>query len=139
MIGLSLDTLKEERWQRDRDRFTASGGKARGGSRGHFANSDDAAQTRDMASLIGRRVDAIVLVAHDAAAMSQSVNDARAAGFPCCATTGWSRTPMFRSTARFKMKKWASGGRSIFFPPARRQRPHRALLWVQERQQRPPV
>ena len=77
MIGLSLDTLKEERWQRDRDRFVAAAEKLGAKVEVLSANSDDKAQAQDMNSFISKRADAIVIVPHDAKAMAQSVQAAR--------------------------------------------------------------
>ncbi len=82
VIGLSLDTLKEERWQRDRDRFVAAAEKLGAKVEVLSANSDDKAQAQDMNSFISKRVDAIVIVPHDAKAMAQSVQAARDAGIP---------------------------------------------------------
>ena len=82
VIGLSLDTLKEERWQRDRDRFVAAANRLGADVEVSEANSDDKVQAQGMNAFIGKRVDAIVIVPHDAKAMAQSVQAARDAGIP---------------------------------------------------------
>lgn len=85
LLGLSLDTLKEERWVRDRDRFVARA-KALGAEvLVQAANSDDARQIQDIESLISRGVDVIVIVPHDGAAMAKGVAAAKKAGIPVIA------------------------------------------------------
>jgi D-xylose transport system substrate-binding protein len=82
LIGLSLGTLQEERWQRDRDRFVA---RAEGqGARVlvQSGNSDTARQLQDIESLLSRGVQVLVVVAHDPTAMGRAVSAAHAAGVP---------------------------------------------------------
>jgi D-xylose transport system substrate-binding protein len=82
LIGLSLDTLKEERWQKDRDRFVAAA-EARGAKvLVQSANSDDSRQIQDIESLISNAVDVLVIVPHDGAAMAKGVAAAKKAGIP---------------------------------------------------------
>ena len=64
VIGLSLATLKEERWQRDRDTFIAEAKKLGASVIVQSANSDDVKQVRDIESLISRKVDVLVVVPH---------------------------------------------------------------------------
>jgi D-xylose transport system substrate-binding protein len=85
VIGLSLDTLKEERWQRDRDTFIAEAKKLGATVIVQSANSDDTRQVRDIESLISRRVDVLVIVPHNGAAMSRAVKSANEAGIPVIA------------------------------------------------------
>ena len=63
VIGLSLDTLKEARWQKDRDMFVAEAEKlgAKVLCTGQ-QNSDDTRQIKDVKSLITNGVDCIVIV-----------------------------------------------------------------------------
>ncbi|HMO65309.1 MAG TPA: substrate-binding domain-containing protein [Verrucomicrobiota bacterium] len=82
LIGLSLDTLKEERWVRDRDRFVAKARELGAEVLVQAANSDDARQIQDVESLISRGVDVIVIVPHDGAAMAKGVAAAKKAGIP---------------------------------------------------------
>ncbi len=85
VIGLSLDTLKEERWQRDRDTFIAAA-KALGATViVQSANSDDTRQVRDVESLISRNVDVLVIVPHNGAAMTRAVRSANEARIPVIA------------------------------------------------------
>src|SRR4051794_22555258 len=65
VIGLSLDTTKEERWQRDRDTFTAKVESLGGKVITQSANGDDTRQVRDIEALITRGVDVIVIVPHN--------------------------------------------------------------------------
>jgi len=85
VIGLSMDTLKEARWQRDRDLFAKRAGELGAEVMVLSANSDDIRQAQDVQSLIASGVDAIVIVPHDGRAMAKSVQDAKAAGIPVIA------------------------------------------------------
>jgi D-xylose transport system substrate-binding protein len=85
VIGLSLDTLKEERWQRDRDTFIAEAKKLGATVIVQSANSDDTRQVRDVESLISRKVDVLVIVPHNGAAMTRAVKSANEARIPVIA------------------------------------------------------
>lgn len=85
VIGLSLDTLKEERWQRDRDTFIAEAKKLGATVIVQSANSDDTRQVRDVESLISRKVDVLVIVPHNGAAMTRAVKSANDAKIPVIA------------------------------------------------------
>ncbi len=85
LIGLSLDTLKEERWQADRDIFERSVKKLGGDVLVQSANSDDTRQIADVQALISRGVDALVIVPHNGAAMAKAVALAHEAGIPVIA------------------------------------------------------
>lgn len=77
VIGLSLDTFKEERWQRDRDAFVASVEKLGGRTIVRSAEWNDAQQVRDIDGMIKAGVDVIVVVPHDASALTEAVSRAR--------------------------------------------------------------
>jgi len=85
VIGLSLDTLKEERWQRDRDTFVAEAQKLGATVIVQSANSDDVRQVRDVESLISRGVDVLVIVPHNGAAMTRAIRSANEAKIPVIA------------------------------------------------------
>ena len=85
VIGLSLDTLKEERWQGDRDRFVKRCGELGAEVLVQSANGDDATQMKDVESLIASGVDCLVIVPHDGVAMGAAVAKAKAAGIPVLA------------------------------------------------------
>lgn len=85
LIGFAMDTLKEERWQHDRDLFVARARELGAEVLVQSANSDDIRQLRDVESLISNHVDAIVIVPHDGAAMAKAVQLAHAANIPVLA------------------------------------------------------
>lgn len=82
LIGLSMDTLKEERWQSDRDLFVKRAAELGADVSVQSANSDDTRQLRDVESLITQNVDALVIIPHNGAAMAKAVELAREAGIP---------------------------------------------------------
>src|SRR5678815_877326 len=85
LIGLSLDTLKEARWQADRDMFVQRATEL--GARGLdlSANGDDTVQISDVEKLITNGVDLLVIVPHDGRAMAKAVRMAHDAGIPVIA------------------------------------------------------
>ncbi len=85
VIGLSLDTLKEERWQHDRDTFIAAAEKLGATVLVQAANSDDTTQVRNVESLISRGVDVLVIVPHNGDAMTRAVKSANEAHIPVIA------------------------------------------------------
>ena len=85
VIGLSLDTLKEARWQRDRDYFTARANALGARVSVQSANSDDTRQIQDVKALLANKVDALVIVPHNGAAMAAGVREAQRAGVPVIA------------------------------------------------------
>ena len=85
VIGLSLDTLKEERWQKDRDTFVAAAEKLGATVIVQSANSDDTRQVRDVESLLSRGVDVLVIVPHNGEAMTRAVKSANQAKVPVIA------------------------------------------------------
>ncbi|MBA3392072.1 MAG: substrate-binding domain-containing protein [Deltaproteobacteria bacterium] len=85
LIGLSLDTLKEARWQADRDLFVAKVKELGATALVQSANSDDTRQMQDIEALISRGVRAIVIVPHDSKTMARAVEIAHKAGIPVIA------------------------------------------------------
>lgn len=85
VIGLSLDTLKEERWQKDRDTFVAQAERLGAKVIVQSANGDDTRQTTDINALITRGVDVIVVVAHNGSALTRAVKAANEAKIPVIA------------------------------------------------------
>ncbi len=85
LIGLSMDTLKEERWQGDRDLFVRHARELGAEVLVQSANSDDTRQISDVQALISRRVDLLVIVPHNGGAMAKAVNMAHEAGIPVVA------------------------------------------------------
>jgi D-xylose transport system substrate-binding protein len=82
VIGLSMDTLKEERWIADRDLFTEQAKSLGAEVQVLSANSDDTRQLRDVESLITSGVDALVIIPHNGEAMARAVEMAHAEGIP---------------------------------------------------------
>ncbi len=64
-IGLSLDTLKEERWQHDRDLFVANAKELGADVLVQAANSDDALQNSQAENLLTEGVNVLVVVPHN--------------------------------------------------------------------------
>lgn len=85
LIGLSMDTLKEERWQHDRNHFVNRARELGAEVLVQSANGDDAEQIQNVASLLSRKVDVLVIIPHDGAAMARAVAMAREAGVPVIA------------------------------------------------------
>ncbi|MBL9004177.1 MAG: substrate-binding domain-containing protein [Myxococcales bacterium] len=85
LIGLSFDTLKEERWQRDRDAIIARAKALGADTIDLAANSNDTQQIRDIESLITSRVSVLIVVPHNGAAMAKAVALAHAARIPVIA------------------------------------------------------
>jgi len=84
-IGLSLDTLKEARWAKDRDAFVARAKELGAEVIVLSANGDDTRQIADVESLITSKVDVIVVVPHDGKAMAKGVEVAGRAHIPVIA------------------------------------------------------
>jgi D-xylose transport system substrate-binding protein len=82
LIGLSMDTLKEERWQVDRDLFLERAKALGVDVLVQSANSDDSVQLTQVQSLITQGVDALVIIPHNGEAMAKAVGLAHAAGVP---------------------------------------------------------
>ncbi|MBK6350879.1 MAG: substrate-binding domain-containing protein [Proteobacteria bacterium] len=85
VIGLSMDTLKEARWQADRDMFVRRAGELGAKVLVLAANSDDTVQVSDVEKLITNKVDVLVVVPHDGTAMAKAVTMAHEAGIPVIA------------------------------------------------------
>ena len=85
LIGLSMDTLKEPRWQVDQKLFVERATQLGATVKVSSANGDDALQIRDVNSMISDGVDVIVIIPHDGAAMSKAVQNAHAANIPVIA------------------------------------------------------
>jgi D-xylose transport system substrate-binding protein len=84
-IGLSLDTLKEARWQADRDMFVQRAGELGARVLVLAANGDDTVQIGDVEKLLTNKVDVLVVVPHDGKAMAKAVRMAHEAGVPVIA------------------------------------------------------
>jgi D-xylose transport system substrate-binding protein len=85
LIGLSLDTLKEARWQADRDMFVNSAQALGATVQVLAANGDDTVQISDVEKLITAGVDVLVIVPHNGEAMAKAVRLAHEANIPVIA------------------------------------------------------
>ncbi|MCI0414008.1 substrate-binding domain-containing protein [bacterium] len=85
LIGFSMDTLKESRWQKDKQLFVAAAEKLGARVLVQSANSDDTRQMQDIEALLSNNVDVLVIVPHNARAMAKAVNKAHEAGVPVIA------------------------------------------------------
>ena len=81
-IGLSMDTLKEERWQRDRDLFVARAKELGAEVLVQSANGDDKAQVQQSENLLTQGVDVLVVIPHNGEVAATIVDSAKAKGVP---------------------------------------------------------
>lgn len=82
VIGLSMDTLKEERWQRDRDLFKAKAEALGAQVLVQAANGDDALQNSQAENLLTQGVKVLVVVPHNAKTTATIVESAHKVGVP---------------------------------------------------------
>jgi D-xylose transport system substrate-binding protein len=75
-----MDTLQEERWQKDRDLFRAAAEALGAEVEVMEANGDDAKQISQVETLISQGVDILVIVPHNAEATAAIVKKAHSAG-----------------------------------------------------------
>lgn len=80
VIGFSMDTLEEERWQKDRDLFVAKAKELGAEVKVQSANSDDAKQIAQAENLISQGVDILVVIPHNAEVAAAIVEKAHAEG-----------------------------------------------------------
>jgi D-xylose transport system substrate-binding protein len=81
-IGFSMDTLKEERWTRDKELVEARA-KERGATVDTLvANSDDAVQTNQCNALLTKGVDVLIVAPHNGEIAKSIVEAAHAKGVP---------------------------------------------------------
>lgn len=81
-IGFAMDTLKEERWQRDRDAFEAHCKKMNVDCVITVADNKADKQANDVDNLLTQKVDALVIAPHDATQAASMVDKAKAQGIP---------------------------------------------------------
>jgi D-xylose transport system substrate-binding protein len=79
-IGLSMDTLKELRWSKDRDLMTQRAGELGASVIPLVADGDDKTQISQIENLISQKVDVLIVIAHNAKALSGVVDEAHKAG-----------------------------------------------------------
>jgi len=84
-IGFSMDTLKEERWQRDRDLFVARCEELGAKVLVQAANGDDALQNAQAENLLTQGVDVLLVAPHNAKTAAVIVESAHKMGVPVIA------------------------------------------------------
>jgi len=84
-IGFSMDTLKEERWQRDRDLLVKYAEDHGAKVLVQAANGNDALQNSQAENLLTQGVDALIVVAHNAETAATIVDSAHKSGVPVIA------------------------------------------------------
>src|SRR5215210_6108421 len=81
-IGLSMDTLKEERWQRDRDLFVERAKELGAEVLVQAANGDDNVQTQQAENLLTQGVDVLVVIPHNGEIAASIVDSAKRENVP---------------------------------------------------------
>lgn len=81
-IGFAMDTLKEERWVRDKDAFEAACRKLGVEPIVTVADNKADKQANDVDNLLTQGVDALVIAPHDATQAASMVDKAKAKGVP---------------------------------------------------------
>ena len=79
-IGLSMDSLRVERWQKDRDIFTAEAEKLGAEVIVQSADGDERRQNEQAENMITQGVDVLVVIPKDSVAAAQIVQTAQAEG-----------------------------------------------------------
>jgi len=84
-IGLSMDTLKEERWQHDRDLFVARAQELGAEVLIQAANGDDKIQNQQAENLLTQGVDVLVVIPHNGEVAASIVDSAKRQNVPVIA------------------------------------------------------
>jgi len=81
-IGFSMDTLKEERWQRDKALVEARAREVGAQISVQVANGDDAVQTKQCDNMLTSGVDVLIVAPHNGEIAASIVENAHAKGVP---------------------------------------------------------
>jgi D-xylose transport system substrate-binding protein len=81
-IGFAMDTVKEERWQRDHDAFEAHCAKLQVDCQIRVADNKADKQANDVDNLLTSGIDVLVIAPHDATQAASMVDKAKAQGVP---------------------------------------------------------
>ncbi len=81
-IGFSMDTLKEERWQRDKQLVEARAREVGADINVQVANSDDATQTKQCDNLLSLGMDVLIVAPHNGEIAASIVEAAHRQGVP---------------------------------------------------------
>ena len=84
-IGLAMDTLKEERWQRDKQLLEQRAREAGAALDVQVANGDDAVQTRQADNMLTKGIDVLIVVPHNGEIAASIVEAAHRKGVPVIA------------------------------------------------------
>src|SRR6266571_3308847 len=85
VIGFSMDTLKEERWQRDRDEVVKAAEKMGARVLVQAANGNDALQNSQAENLLTQGIDVLLVAPHNGKTAATIVDAAHKAGVPVIA------------------------------------------------------
>ena len=85
LIGYSMDTLKEERWQKDRDIFVSECEKLGAKVLVQAANGDDKKQMEQVQKLISEGIDVLVIIPHNRSTAKSAIDLAKIYGIPVIA------------------------------------------------------
>ena len=81
-IGFSMDTLKEERWQKDRDLFVKRAEELGAEVLVQSADGNDATQLRQAEGLLTQGIDVLVVIPHNAEVAASIVDAAKRSNVP---------------------------------------------------------
>jgi D-xylose transport system substrate-binding protein len=81
-IGFSMDTLKEERWNRDKQLVEARAAEVGAQLETQVANGDDAVQTKQCDNFLTKGVDVLIVAPHNGEIAASIVQNAHAKGVP---------------------------------------------------------
>jgi len=81
-IGFSMDTLKEERWQRDKEIVEKRCKEVRADCEVQVANGDDSLQTKQCDNLLTKGVDVLIVAPHNGQIAASIVEAAHRQGVP---------------------------------------------------------
>ncbi|HEY2830027.1 MAG TPA: substrate-binding domain-containing protein [Thermoanaerobaculia bacterium] len=84
-IGFSMDTLKEERWQRDKELVEKRAKEAGAALDVQVANGDDAVQTKQADNMLTKGVDVLIVAPHNGEIAASIVEAAHRKGVPVIA------------------------------------------------------
>ncbi|WP_028986794.1 D-xylose ABC transporter substrate-binding protein [Thermicanus aegyptius] len=84
-IGMSIDDLRLERWQHDRDFFVQRAKELGADVIVQSANGDDAQQLAQVENMLSQGVDVMVIIPHSSDAMAAAVDAAKKEGVPVLA------------------------------------------------------
>lgn len=79
-IGLSIDDLRLERWQKDRDIFVNKAESMGAKVFVQSANGDDSAQISQIENMINKNIDVLVIIPHNGEVLSNVISEAKKEG-----------------------------------------------------------